>query len=105
MSAYLAMHIHNRLRTRNEWLCLRLCAQDDVLPTLAEVFSSVPKRCGFDIEIKMTTGPEVERTPPEEINRVVSSIWDLVGICTDDGGEGEPREIFFSSFDPGGWMC
>ena len=82
------------------WMCLRLCTQDDILPSLAEVFSAVPKSCGFDIEIKMTTGPEVEHTPPEEIDRVVSSIWNLVGNCP-DGGEGEPREIFFSSFDPG----
>ena len=47
----------------------------------------------------MTNGPEVERTPPEEIERVVSAIWGLVGQ-SESKGEGE-RVIFFSSFDPG----
>lgn len=38
-----------------------------MLPTLAEVFFSVPVSCGFDIEIKMTSGPDIEKTPADEV--------------------------------------
>ncbi|GAX86347.1 hypothetical protein CEUSTIGMA_g13759.t1 [Chlamydomonas eustigma] len=56
-------------------LMCKICQVEDSLPTLEELFQAVPPSCGFDIEIKMTSGPEVEKTPPEEVERVVSAIW------------------------------
>ena len=94
---------------------IRICAEEDRLPTLSELFSSVPTSCGFDIEIKMTAGSDVERTPPEEVDRVVDAIWDEVSRHQDEPGTtahaggadawlahgSGTRSIFFSSFDPG----
>ena len=85
----------------------RVCSEEDALPTLDEVFAAVPRSCGFDVEIKMTGGPDVERTPPEEVARVVDAIWDVVYrqwgevAPEDEAGGGGGRDLFFSSFDPG----
>lgn len=45
---------------------------DDALPTLSEVFESLPPEIGFDIEVKMAT-PDQEHTPSEEVRP--SSCW------------------------------
>ena len=79
----------------------------DILPTLDEVFTAVPRSCSFHVEIKITAGPDVERTPPEEGARVVDAIWDVVYrqwgevAPEDEAGGGGGRDLFFSSFDPG----
>ncbi|GAX85412.1 hypothetical protein CEUSTIGMA_g12828.t1 [Chlamydomonas eustigma] len=80
-----------------------ICQVEDSLPTLEELFQAVPPSCGFDIEIKMTSGPEVEKTPPEEVERVVSAIWrDVSQFLTacQEGSGCVQRQVFFSSFDP-----
>lgn len=63
---------------------------EDQLPTLEEVFRAVPKRVAFDVEIKMTEGDDVERTPPEEVERVVNCIWDVVRQHGRHGPEAAP---------------
>ena len=84
-----------------------MCSEEDTLPKLDEVFAAVPRSCAFDVEIKMTAGPDVERTPPEEVARVIDAIWDVVYrqwgevAPEDEAGRGGGRDLFFSSFDPG----
>ena len=72
------------------------------LPTFSQLFTSLPTSCGMDVEIKLSNGPEVTRTPPEEVERIVDAIWKV----TSEEVEREktlglpPRLLFFSSFDP-----
>lgn len=76
----------------NPWLA----SHEDQLPTLTEVFAGLPSSVGFNIEVKMATPDDVMRTPAVEVERVVSSILQVVSQCTMDG----QRTIVFSSFDP-----
>lgn len=71
-----------------------MCQDDDVAPLLADVFQAVPQGCGFDVEVKMTTGPEVVATPPDEIDRMLSAILPVVAA------HARGRDVFYSSFDP-----
>lgn len=93
---------------RDAALHCRVCSEEDTLPTLAEVFVALPRGCGYDVEIKMTGGPDIERTPPVEVARVVDAIWDVVhrqwgevAAPEDEAGGGGGGDLFFSSFDPG----
>ena len=73
-----------------------------LLPTLTEVFAALPPSCGLDVEIKLSNGPEVARTQPEEVARIVEAIWRVT--CEEKEKERAaglpPRLLFFSSFDP-----
>ncbi|KXZ43009.1 hypothetical protein GPECTOR_107g153 [Gonium pectorale] len=57
------------------------CARDDSIPTLEEVFRSLPPEVGFDIEVKMTTGDDVVHTPAEEVERMLAAILPVVERC------------------------
>ncbi len=72
---------------------------EDHFPTLREVFAGVPGHVSFDIEVKMTTPNDVERTPPEEIDRVVTATLAAVDAAAAAAG-GRTRAVMFSSFDP-----
>lgn len=76
--------------------------EEDEFPTLLEVFEKVPPKLAFDIEIKMVTPDDMERTPAEEIERVVGSILRAIESIEDQVlSEGRPhRDLVFSSFDP-----
>jgi len=76
------------------------CALDGPLPTLSDLMHAVPAACGMDIEIKMTSGDDVEVTPPQEVERVVGAIWDTVQQFESGSEDQQRRSIFFSSFDP-----
>eukprot|EP00955_Chlamydomonas_euryale_P096190 364991-Chlamydomonas_euryale.AAC.1 len=71
-------------------------ADDDTLPTLAEVFDYVPQSLALNIEVKMPT-PSDHLTDPAEVERVVSAVWALVSARA---ALGDARRVFFSSFDP-----
>jgi len=75
---------------------------DDEFPTLLEVFEQVPSQIAFDIEIKMTTPDNMERTPNEEIERIVGATLQTISeIEKQVEREGKPhRDLVFSSFDP-----
>eukprot|EP00884_Botryococcus_braunii_P020249 jgi/Botrbrau1/6908/Bobra.67_3s0026.2 len=79
----------------SDWAVLH----DDGLPTLAEVFEGVPRDVGFDIEVKMAVPADVERTPPQEIERMVAPILETVLRYT-ESGPGASRNVAFTSFDP-----
>ncbi|KAK9808810.1 hypothetical protein WJX72_004106 [[Myrmecia] bisecta] len=72
------------------------CAEEDELPTLAEVFQQVPTQIGFDIEVKMTTPDHVPTTTAGEVDRVVGAILDEVQHIS----KHSRRTLVFSSFDP-----
>lgn len=76
--------------------------KEDDFPTLLEVFNSIPLHVAFDIEIKMTTPSTVERTPMEEIERMLSATMDIVQLANKRAeSAGLPRRhVMFSSFDP-----
>ena len=69
--------------------------QDSELPTLAELFSSLPAAIGFDIELKLTTPDNQLYTSPEEVTRMTAAILATVLMFSEQG-----RTIFFSSFCP-----
>ncbi|GFH14788.1 GP-PDE domain-containing protein [Haematococcus lacustris] len=69
-----------------------VCQEEDSLPSLQE---AMPPHIGFDVEVKMTQGPEV-MTPPEEVTRVVQPIM----ACVDAATATVPRPVMWSSFDP-----
>lgn len=75
---------------------------DDEFPTLLEVFERVPPHVAFDIEIKMTTPDDMEKTPNEEIERIVGATLQTISeIEKQVEREGKPhRNLVFSSFDP-----
>lgn len=77
---------------------------DDELPTLSEVFAAVPQEVGFDIEVKMTTPHDILKTPPEEVERVVTATLIAVDqaslISSSPSTLRRPRAVMFSSFDP-----
>ncbi|KAL4519205.1 hypothetical protein Ndes2526A_g00304 [Nannochloris sp. 'desiccata'] len=76
-------------------------ATEDEFPTLEEVFASLPSHIAFDIEVKMTTPGDVERTPPEEVERVVTATLAAVDAAAAAGGSSRgTRAVMFSSFDP-----
>ncbi len=57
----------------------------------------LPEDVAFDIEVKMTTPDDEERTPPEEVSRQLDAILAVV----DRGLAAAPRRrLLFSSFDP-----
>ena len=72
--------------------------EDCELPTLAEVFSSIPADIGFDIEMKMTTPDDQLHTTPQEVSRMSDATLAVVQSFTN-----QDRTIFFSSFCPD--MC
>ncbi len=77
-------------------------ATEDQFPTLGEVFAGLPRQIAFDIEVKMTTPSTVERTPPEEVERVVTATLaavDAAAAAATAAGSA-PRAVMFSSFDP-----
>jgi hypothetical protein len=88
------------------WPCCRL---DCELPTLGELFEGLPPALGFNLEVKMTLGDDVEHTPEEELLRVVDPIVAEVerhyrpAPAGGVGGTQGPtqRPLAFSSFDPG----
>ena len=75
---------------------------EDEFPTLLEVFEQVPAHVAFDIEIKMTSPSDLEKTPQEEIDRVVNATVNSINsIERRVEEEGLPkRPLMFSSFDP-----
>lgn len=77
-------------------------AKEDEFPTLSEVFQAIPTDIAFDIEVKMTTPSDVERTPIEEIHRVVTATLNAVELATSahNTNTGSNRTVMFSSFDP-----
>jgi glycerophosphodiester phosphodiesterase len=83
-------------------------ATEDEFPTLGEVFAGLPTHVAFDIEVKMTTPSDAQRTPPEEVERVVTATLAAVDAAlsasrssSDGGGRGQSiRAVMFSSFDP-----
>lgn len=88
-----------RDRTTRQWATQYQpwsCSQDDTIPTLEAVFQSVPETIGFDIEVKMTTGDDIEHTPSDEVDRVLSAVLPVVERMSVSG----QRNIVFSSFDP-----
>ena len=68
------------------------CAVEDEMPTLQELFQSLPASAAFNLEVKMTTGLGI--SSPEEVDRVVNPILETV-----DENAGD-RSVVFSSFDP-----
>lgn len=75
------------------------CFDDDQLPSLADVFQSVPKNMGLNLEVKMTTPADVERTPSKEVNFVVNAILNTIDSCASlDAPHAGP--LVLSSFDP-----
>lgn len=77
---------------------------EDDFPTLSEVFAAVPQEVGFDIEVKMTTPHNILKTPPEEVDRVVTATLKAVDqasiISSSPTALRRPRAVMFSSFDP-----
>ena len=72
--------------------------EDSELPTLAEVFASIPADIGFDIELKMTAPDAQLHTTNAELDRMSSAILSVVQSFSSQN-----RTIFFSSFCPD--MC
>ena len=70
------------------------CENEDGLPALQELLQELPADAAFDLEVKMAVGDDVAVTPPDEIDRMLTPI---VEIVKEFGGS---RTIFFSSFDP-----
>ena len=71
---------------------------DCELPTLAEVFASIPAEIGFDIELKMTTPDDQLHTTAAEVSRMSDATLAVVqSFATQD------RTLFLSSFCPD--MC
>lgn len=69
--------------------------EDSELPTLEELFVSMPVSVGFDIELKLTTPNDQMYTAPEEVARMTNAIAAKVQAFSEQG-----RTIFFSSFCP-----
>lgn len=65
------------------------------MPTLAQLFTELPESLGFNIEVKMSTSPALERTPATEIDRMLDAILPVVQRHCEG-----PRAVMFSSFDP-----
>eukprot|EP00798_Chlamydomonas_sp_ICE-L_P008685 gene8685-34132_t len=76
-----------------------MCDEDHNLPTLRELFEGLPAGLGFNVEVKMTTGENVERTSDEELNRVVNGMMREVDTYC-PVGTNQDRPLVFSSFDP-----
>lgn len=74
-------------------------ATEDEFPTLEEVFAGLPSHIAFDIEVKMTTPNDLERTPAEEVERVVTATLAAVDAAAASSKMGI-RAVMFSSFDP-----
>ncbi|MEW5303053.1 MAG: hypothetical protein WDW38_001369 [Sanguina aurantia] len=80
-----------------------LCADDDVIPTLAQVLRLLPPGIGVNIEVKLTNPLPGEPflTPAAEIDRlllpILSDVQQSASTC---GGSSLPRPVMFSSFDP-----
>lgn len=72
--------------------------KDDHLPTLSEVLEALPEKTAVDIELKMTTPHTMPRTPPEEVDRVVTAALAAVEKANFDWPS--KRVIIYSSFDP-----
>lgn len=73
-------------------------ATEDEFPTLEEVFAGLPSHIAFDIEVKMTTPSDIEQTPPEEVERVVTAT--LAAVDAAAASCRGTRAVMFSSFDP-----
>ncbi|CAD7702515.1 unnamed protein product [Ostreobium quekettii] len=75
------------------------CFDEDELPSLADVLCQTSGDMGLNIEVKMTTKPDVERTPQEEVDFVVSATLDTISRCV---ASNPPRSgpVVMSSFDP-----
>lgn len=69
--------------------------EDAELPTLEDLFASLPVGVGFDIELKLTTPDDQLYTLPEEVTRMTDAVSAKVDMFADQG-----RTIFFSSFCP-----
>lgn len=80
-----------------------LCADDDVIPTLAQVLLLLPPGIGVNIEVKLTNPAPGEPflTPAAEIDRlllpILSDVEQSASTCE---GSSLPRPVMFSSFDP-----
>lgn len=62
------------------------------------MFAGIPPEVAFDIEVKMTTPDDEERTPPEEVSRVLDAL--LAAVDAAQAAAPAPRLLLFSSFDP-----
>ena len=69
--------------------------EDSELPTLEELFVSMPVSVGFDIELKLTTPKDQMYTTSEEVTRMTDAISAKVQTFSEQG-----RTVFFSSFCP-----
>ena len=68
---------------------------DAELPTLADLFNSLPTTVAFDIELKLTTPNEQLYTAPAEVTRMTSAVLATVQTFSEQG-----RTILFTSFCP-----
>lgn len=73
-----------------------LCRKDDAVPCLSQLFKTLPEHVGFDIEVKMAMPDNVEATPAEEIDRMLTPILK----CVEENATNSNRTIVFTSFDP-----
>lgn len=72
------------------------------LPSLAEIFATIPAHVAFDIEIKVATSNRLAHTPLREVDRLLTAILSAVDDAQKAAvAAGRPcREILYSSFDP-----
>jgi len=75
------------------------CFDEDELPSLADVLCRTSEDLGLNIEVKMTTPSNVERTPQEEVDFVVNTTLETINRYVDSN---PPRSgpVVMSSFDP-----
>lgn len=71
---------------------------DAPFPRLGQLFQELPSNLAFNIEVKMATPVDLAVTPPEEVNRMVGAILEVVR--TYSSSSSQPRPVVFSSFDP-----
>mmetsp|Transcript_11690 Transcript_11690/g.20757 ORF Transcript_11690/g.20757 Transcript_11690/m.20757 type:complete len:325 (-) Transcript_11690:1097-2071(-) len=73
-----------------------LCRSDDYVPSLQQMFEALPESVAFNLEVKMAVPSDVERTPPQEVQRMLQPILQVVNrFCANS-----TRTLVFSSFDP-----
>lgn len=68
---------------------------DAELPTLADLFNSLPATVAFDIELKLTTPEDQLFTEPAEVIRMTTAVLAAVQTFSTQG-----RTILFTSFCP-----
>ena len=73
------------------------CSDDDALPSLDDVLTSLPIDLGLNLEVKMATPASLERTSPAEIERMTQPI---VAALERDARCRPEGNIVISSFDP-----